>query len=387
MANTGYQRSKTLTVTKTKGGIVSGYPKTYNIQDAFGDYDWYLPSYNELLQIYTNLYLESIGDFGIHIYLSSTQNATNEAKAYNFQLGLASNPSKTSSYYVRPVRHFTSSTVFSLGDFGQAGYIFYIDPLGGGSYKYYEAAKVNLEVQKTWGLTTNNIVGTSSDIGTGAANTALIVAVETGKAANYCSELGYPPLNDTEFAQLSTANYNARLAAFYDYVSEIEGTDIEEVTTNEARIENTTNCPVPPTPTYSDWYLTNPTEYAAMFTELKAYGLADLPGSGDGFATIYWTNYDDGGTGNVYLYWESGTWGFADNIANSTSLPARPVRTFVFNTSVVEYNVRDLMASGCYIFLKEDLGSGNYRYYECAPSDAGPNSYPAIETDCINYEI
>jgi hypothetical protein len=250
--NTGYERNKTLRVYKTVDGSPAlGYPAEYDITGGFGGGDdWYLPTLNELAQIKTNLFNESIGSFTSDTnYWSSTQNDISTAQALLMSDGTSEPLDKDNLMLVRPVRDFTSTTVYALGDFGQAGYIFYITDLGGGLKKYYEAAPVSLETTKTWGLTTNNITGTSATIGTGAANTALIVAVEIDKAANYCDELNdgeyFEALTDNQFAALSTEDYNTRLAAFLAHVDSEEETTVSALVINDARSENTTLCPLP----------------------------------------------------------------------------------------------------------------------------------------------
>ncbi len=68
--------------------------------------DWYLPSINELNQLYTNYV--AIGGFtiGYYLYCSSTEVSIIAAKAQMFNNGLQDNGGKNSNYGVRAVRSF-----------------------------------------------------------------------------------------------------------------------------------------------------------------------------------------------------------------------------------------------------------------------------------------
>jgi hypothetical protein len=66
--------------------------------------DWYLPSYFELQQLYTNKTV--IGGFTNTNYWSSSQSSSTAAYSLNFSTGSAVNTSKTSAVYVRAIRKF-----------------------------------------------------------------------------------------------------------------------------------------------------------------------------------------------------------------------------------------------------------------------------------------
>jgi uncharacterized repeat protein (TIGR02543 family) len=86
-------------------------------------------------------------------------------------------------------------TKFAMGGTGLAGgLIFYDKGYYSDNWRYLEAAPAATEVKLPWGAYGTNIAGTGTGIGTGKANTALIVAAlaglgETGKAAQYCDSL------------------------------------------------------------------------------------------------------------------------------------------------------------------------------------------------------
>ncbi len=71
----------------------------------FGGYsDWFLPSRDELSQLFINR--NSIGVLSIGTYWSSSQNASSTAWSVNFMSGAVVSSNKTSALYVRAVRRF-----------------------------------------------------------------------------------------------------------------------------------------------------------------------------------------------------------------------------------------------------------------------------------------
>jgi hypothetical protein len=72
--------------------------------------DWFLPSYAELYQMYTELGIKKLGEFKDENYWSSSQgdNASNRygAGCINFTTGEITWPYKTENHYVRPIRQF-----------------------------------------------------------------------------------------------------------------------------------------------------------------------------------------------------------------------------------------------------------------------------------------
>ena len=66
--------------------------------------DWFLPSKDELDQMYGNLRRRNLGDFKNELYWSSSENNIGYASGQNFQNGSMSNPNKQQRYFVRPIR-------------------------------------------------------------------------------------------------------------------------------------------------------------------------------------------------------------------------------------------------------------------------------------------
>jgi hypothetical protein len=73
-----------------------------------GQSDWFLPSKDELNQMYINLHSAStpLGGFSTDYYWSSSEFADIFADGQNFVGGGQNNGGKTNLYYVRPVRAF-----------------------------------------------------------------------------------------------------------------------------------------------------------------------------------------------------------------------------------------------------------------------------------------
>jgi hypothetical protein len=68
--------------------------------------DWFLPSYNELVLMYTNLCAMGIGSFTYTFYWSSTESSSSTAYIFLPSTGGSGNALKTSSYRIRAVRAF-----------------------------------------------------------------------------------------------------------------------------------------------------------------------------------------------------------------------------------------------------------------------------------------
>lgn len=88
------------------GHTISTAAKLTNVFILDGYNDWYLPSIDELEQIYLNLHTAGIGNFYNDNYWSSSQNNIGTAKSIYFNDGTISNDSKEELFRVRPVRSF-----------------------------------------------------------------------------------------------------------------------------------------------------------------------------------------------------------------------------------------------------------------------------------------
>lgn len=152
--------------------------------------DIFLPSLDELNQMRLQLHAYGVGSFSDNPYWSSTE--INASTAYGVRF--AENDSQSfakgaSDLHTRACRSFTgSSGDYAIRDTGPAGgYIFAYE--GG---KYYEAAPLDQSVTQPWSNITNAaITGTGTAIGTGKANSDLIVAQagHTNSAAKLCLDL------------------------------------------------------------------------------------------------------------------------------------------------------------------------------------------------------
>ena len=181
--------AENLKVTKYSDGSLIRYESGEDFQD------WYLPSYEELNAMYTNLHLEGVGNFNdgggsaSHWYWCSTEIDADDTWAKSFYSGNWSIAQKHAfSSWVRPIRSFTSSIGdYNLRDRGPAGgFIFYID-----GTTYYEAAEEDLSAKSIWSNVYTSLSGASGTaIGTGQANTSAITAQvgHTTSAAKECED-------------------------------------------------------------------------------------------------------------------------------------------------------------------------------------------------------
>lgn len=87
------------------------------------------------------------------------------------------------------------SSGIAIGQFYAGGYIFYIDDTGNHGLV---CAPSDLPSQAFWGCSTTSISGTSINVGSGATNTAIILAScsEAGIAARLCADLSLNGYND-----------------------------------------------------------------------------------------------------------------------------------------------------------------------------------------------
>jgi uncharacterized protein (TIGR02145 family) len=160
---------------------------------AFSDY--YLPSKDELNKMYTNLHLFGLGNFINMGYWSSTESSIypyGYAWSQSFITGNPANGIKIGYFYVRACRSFITDTPYSIRDIGPSGgYIFDVVDNGDGTYTNYESSAYP-DVLVTWSNIYNATVGTTgSAVGTGRANTLLIISQSghVNSAAKSCNDL------------------------------------------------------------------------------------------------------------------------------------------------------------------------------------------------------
>jgi len=146
------------------------------------------PSLDELKEMNTELFLQGVGGFNIGFYWSSTEFSNDRASGLNMAMSAVGNPLKSSTNYVRAFRSFTAGIgAYALRDVGPGGgLVFYID---GAGTTYYEAAATDQSISQAWSnIIAVAVTGTGSAIGTGYANTDLIInqAGHTDSAARIC---------------------------------------------------------------------------------------------------------------------------------------------------------------------------------------------------------
>jgi Protein of unknown function (DUF1566) len=143
--------------------------------------DWFLPSKDELYQLYLQkIYFESIESSA---YWSSSQYNDNDAWTQDFSTGGQSHANKGGTSHVRAVRKF-----FLIGDSFEGGKIFYVDGTG----QHGLIAAPSDQSTGAWGCEGTPIGTTGTAIGTGQANTTAIM--------NLCS--------DPSIAAWTCHNYN-----------------------------------------------------------------------------------------------------------------------------------------------------------------------------------
>lgn len=153
--------------------------------------DWFLPSKDELAEMYTNLHLEGVGGFNSTSYWSSSEITANSVWIMGFHNGAIVSDPKSATHPVRAIRTFSASIgVYSLRDTGPGGgLIFYID-----GTIYYEAAPSDQSISHVWSNIDGTEIGATAQgtaIGTGQANTTAIIgqAGHTDSAAKLCADL------------------------------------------------------------------------------------------------------------------------------------------------------------------------------------------------------
>ena len=186
--------------------------------------DWFLPSKDELNKIYTELVLYGLGGFlGMAYVLTSSEVNATDVWAQEFTLGSQINnmPKSNPGENVVAIRTFNGDNSYSIRDIGPSGYyIFHKIDNGGGVYTYYEAITASAH---QWSNITNILIGTSTAIGTGQANTTAIIsqAGHIHSAAKLCDDLtagGW--INDTNGAYCWYNNdimHKETLGAYYSW--------------------------------------------------------------------------------------------------------------------------------------------------------------------------
>jgi len=144
--------------------------------------DWYFPSLNQLHQIYVSV--RSTASMQSSTYWCSSEYINAPylyAKSIDFSDGsVYTNTPKGNTLLYRACREFTYITgYFTVGQFGEAGYIYYITDNGDGTSLYYEVAPPSGEGSDAWSNDTIGSAGTYDGQTYGQYNTTHIMA-QTG---------------------------------------------------------------------------------------------------------------------------------------------------------------------------------------------------------------
>jgi Protein of unknown function (DUF1566) len=154
-----------------------------DIYSSDGYNDWFLPSKDELDQLYLQRSYFHNPFLSDGTYWSSSEYNATDAWTQDFSTGGKTNTSKVSTGHALAIRKF-----FLIGDSFGGGKIFYVD--GTGQHGLI-AAPSDQSTGAQWGCSGTLISGTGTAIGTGQGNTAAIVAGcgTAGIAARICDTL------------------------------------------------------------------------------------------------------------------------------------------------------------------------------------------------------
>lgn len=146
--------------------------------------DWFLPSIDELTTMF------GVTEAGLDgRYWSSSEIDATNVWSSNGPTGLNATPNaKTTTFKVRALREFTSTTVYATGDTGPAGGIIVYK----NGNDYLEAAPSDQSASKAWSnITDVAVTGTATGMGTGQANTTAIIGQigHVTSAAKLCDDL------------------------------------------------------------------------------------------------------------------------------------------------------------------------------------------------------
>ena len=193
---TGYKNTQSMVTQSSTAGMAGTLTRAYRGPNSLTD--WYLPSKDELNQMYVNK--SAIGSFSTaSAYRSSSESIGESAWTQWFNDGRQiSFSSKVGNFYVRPVRAFGGTLacadggVCAVGDTGPGGgKVFYVHASGtfacgatlASQCKYLEAAPTSgtaawTDATYAWSDNTSEAVGADAQgtaIGTGYKNTQAMV--------------------------------------------------------------------------------------------------------------------------------------------------------------------------------------------------------------------
>jgi uncharacterized protein (TIGR02145 family) len=302
----------------TKYGDGSSIP---NISSNYND--WFLPSKDELNEMYVQLKAYDVGNFTSASYHSSSQMPVSSVWLQDFTDGTVySFISKSSTARVRACRSFVAGVgAYSLRDIGPAGgVIFYVDGVG---TTYYEAATTDQSTSSIWSNVDVDLDGAEGTaIGSGQTNTNAIIGQSghTMSAALICDSL------------TSNGLWSGDTAGAYCWY------------------DNTRDG-------VSDWFLPSADEVQALHDNLYLFGLGNFD-----LDDVYWTSTENSATtAKAHSFNHNTTLSYGK--VNISGMKYRPVRSFIAEAGA--YSLRDIVPSGGLIFYI----SGGTIYYECLLDD------------------
>jgi hypothetical protein len=337
----GTGAANTLNIVAQSGNIATDSAAAYCDDLSYGGYiDWFLPSKDELNQMYVNK--TTIGGFSNVEYWSSSEYDNDEAW---YQLFINGNQFSTTKYplNVRPIRSFsapstpindsyvasvsrsenqtsliytstdhefsvgsivsvTGATVdiynitniqvisvtddtftvepYSIGDIGPGGGLIFMTPStpGNASGKYLEVAPVSVEVSRTWSTGANQTVAVTGANGT---------AIGTGA-------------QNTIDIVAQSGNVSATSAAVY----------CDSLVSGSA----------------SDWFLPSLYELQEVYENLY------LVGTGNFSPTSYWSSSENSGVASEAQFYIFSS-GLSGTVAKSSDFLVRPIRSFLLPDS------------------------------------------------------
>jgi hypothetical protein len=207
----GTGAQNTIDIVAQSGNVAATCAAVYCSELVSGGYsDWFLPSKDELNEMYVNRVALNTGFSTTSHYWSSSEFSATNAWHQNYSNGAQTNSTftkTTGEIRLRPIRAFTSIDIsYSIGNTGPGGGKIFITPstAGNSTGQYFEVAPVGVEAIRTWATGGNNLLAVDgadgTAIGTGAQNTIDIVAQSGNTAATsaavYCSEFVFGGRSD-----------------------------------------------------------------------------------------------------------------------------------------------------------------------------------------------
>ena len=313
--------------------------------------DWFLPSIDELKQIYINLYYTELdvsmaGEFcwssteedeynAFGIYFSTPAVTSGEIDTE------VSSDAKLYEYYFRPVRTFSSPDSYSIGDDGPAGgLIFYAS--GDIYWEYSPIPTTN--TYHSWSNIQDSLVGTYEDIGSGESNTNSIVQQDGHlySAAGVCKD--YSTISGTITIPGTTVSEVISMPLpFFTHNDDSMGLRLS-VRESQSIVSIA-----------SDWFLPSQEELILMFINLHNNGIGDFEEG-----ATYWTSSEDGPGSAYTIVFTAGDMTIVSTVKAELH-KSRPVRLF---TTQDTYSLGDIGPAGGFIFYKTEN-----TYLECATVD------------------